>query len=425
MQAELSYGDTKISLPVIEGTEQEKAIDISKLRSQTGLITLDNGYVNTGSCESKITFIDGEKGILRYRGYEIKDVCDNCDFLETAYLVMYGELPTQEEYDRLKMEIADQYLVDEKILHIMEAFPRTTHPMALMIGLVSSLSGFYSAQTKTEDERRNAVVKLMAKMPVMMAWTYRALNGLPRVQADRRLNYAANFLHMMFKDPTDRKEVDPEVAKALDMLLILHADHEQNCSTATVRVVGSSGVNLYTAIAGGMCSLWGPLHGGANQAVIEMLTQIHEDGGNIPKYIEMAKDKDSDFRLMGFGHRVYKNFDPRARIIKKHCDIVLSKLNVNDPLLNLAKKLEEAALNDPYFSDRKLYPNVDFYSGIMYKAMGIPTSMFTPMFALGRLPGWIGQWLELMADPKLRIGRPRQVYQGSPLRTVDSKVVNS
>ena len=421
-QAELSVGDSKIKLPVIVGTENETAVDISKLRGQTGLITLDNGYVNTGSCESKITFIDGEKGILRYRGYDIKDICENTDFIETAYLVIFGELPSQEDYDQFREEIGSHYIVNEKIKEIFEAFPSHAHPMCMLIAAVSALSGFYKEDTKTEAERRLAIVKLLSKLPVLIAWCYRVKKGMPLVHGQKSMGYAENFLNMMFHNPTTDEGVDAEVAKALDLLLILHADHEQNCSTATVRMVGSSGVNLYTAIAGGMSSLWGPLHGGANQAVIEMLTRIYEDGGDIAKYLEMAKDKNNDFRLMGFGHRVYKNFDPRARIIKKHADIVLDKLHIDDPLLELAKKLEEAALADSYFHDRKLYPNVDFYSGIIYKAMGIPTDFFTPMFALGRMPGWIAQWLELMADPSLRIGRPRQVYQGPTLRKVESKV---
>ncbi len=422
-QAELSYGNSKIQLSVIEGTEGEKAVDISKLRSQTGLITLDNGFVNTGSCESRITFIDGEKGILRYRGYPIEDVCHNADFLETAYLVIFGEAPNQEQYDRFRSDIADQCMVHENMASILGAFPRDAHPMSMMISAVSSLAAFYPESGKSEAQTYEMIVKLIAKMPVIASWCFRSLNGLPRNYPDASLDYASNFLRLMFANPTTPYVVDPDLAKALDLLLILHVDHEQNCSTATVRVVGSSQVNLFAAIAGGMCSLWGPLHGGANQKVIEMLTMIHADGGNIGKYIELAKDKSSDFRLMGFGHRVYKNFDPRAHIIKKYCDIVLSKMGIKDPLLGLAKKLEEAALADEYFSERKLYPNVDFYSGIIYKALGIPTNMFTPMFVLGRLPGWIAQWRELMHDPKLRIGRPRQIYQGPVLRKFESRVV--
>ena len=423
-QAELSYGDSKISLPIVVGSENEKAIDISKLRAQTGLITLDNGYVNTGSCESSITFINGEQGILRYRGYDIGDLCENTSFLETTYMLLHGELPSQEEYDTFRAEISEHNLVDEKFRDMLKAFPRTTHPMAALISLVSSCAGYYGDNTSTPADRKIAIRRLLAKLPVFIAWVYRVFRGLPSVYANNSHSYASNFLNMVFQDPTNPTEVDPEVAKALDLLLILHADHEQNCSTATVRVVGSSDVNLYAAIAGGMASLWGPLHGGANQKVIEMLSQMHADGGNIKKYLDMAKDKSSGFRLMGFGHRVYKNFDPRARIIKKHCDIVLDKMGINDPLLALAKELEEAALADDYFAERKLYPNVDFYSGIMYKAMGFPTEMFTPMFALGRLPGWISQWIELTTDPKLRISRPRQIYTGHTHRKVESKVTN-
>lgn len=422
-QAELSYGNSKIQLSVVEGTEGEQAVDISKLRAQTGLITLDNGFVNTGSCESKITFIDGEKGILRYRGYPIEDVCHNADFLETAYLVIFGEAPDQEQYDRFRGDIVDQYLAHENVASILGAFPRDAHPMSMLISAVSSLAAFYPEPGKSEEQTYQMIVKLIAKMPVIASWCYRILNGLPLNYPDSSLGYAGNFLKLMFGSPTSPYMVDPDLAKALDLLLILHVDHEQNCSTATVRVVGSSQVNLFAAIAGGMCSLWGPLHGGANQKVIEMLSMIHADGANIAKYIEMAKDKSSDFRLMGFGHRVYKNFDPRAHIIKKYCDIVLSKMGINDPLLSLAKRLEETALADDYFSERKLYPNVDFYSGIIYKALGIPTNMFTPMFVLGRLPGWIAQWRELMHDSKLRIGRPRQIYQGPVLRKFESQVM--
>jgi len=421
-QAQLNLGDQTISLPIVEGTEGEKAVDISKLRSQTGYITLDPGYVNTGSCESAITYIDGEKGILRYRGYAIEDVCKHTDFLETAFLVIYGELPTQEEYDRFRDEMTRHYMIDEGVRDLIQAFPRHGHPMSMLISTVSSLSAFYGDDTKSDEGRRVAVRRLLAKLPVIAAWSYRRLHGLPLVYPDASLGYAENFLNMMFRNPAKPEPIDPDVAKALDLLLILHADHEQNCSTATVRMVGSSDVNLYAAISGGICSLWGPLHGGANQKVIEMLSQIQEDGGNVKKYIELAKDKSAGFRLMGFGHRVYKNFDPRARIIKKYCDIVLAKLGMNDPLLEIAQKLEEAALADDYFAERKLYPNVDFYSGIIYKAIGFPVSFFTPMFALGRLPGWIGQWRELMHDPKLRIGRPRQVYQGETLRELKSKV---
>ena len=423
-QAELSYGDHRITLPIVEGSEGERGLDISRLRSQTGMITLDPGYVNTGSCESEITFIDGEKGILRHRGYAIEDLCEKCDFLEVAYMVIYGQLPDQATYDEFKREINRHLLVHEDVQTLINAFPVNAHPMAMFISVVSSLAAFYPGETRTEEEVDLAIYRLLAKLPTIAAWCYRRLKGLPYVHPRENVDYALNFLRMMFSSPTKDLRDDLDLAKALDQLFILHADHEQNCSAATVRIIGSSQVHLFTTISGGMSALWGPLHGGANQAVIEMLQRIHDDGGNIQKYLEMAKDKNNEFRLMGFGHRVYKNFDPRARIIKKQCDYILNKLHITDPLLGLAQKLEEAALADSYFVDRKLYPNVDFYSGIIYKAMGIPVSMFTPMFALGRLPGWIAQWRELMLDPKVRIGRPRQVYQGPTLRDCDSKVTH-
>lgn len=423
-QAELSLGDRTIQLPIVEGTEAEKALDISALRKETGFITLDNGFVNTGSCQSQITFIDGEKGILRYRGYPIEEVCEKMDFYETMYLLIMGQLPSQDEYDQFVSDIAAVAPMDPRVQHLLKAFPDKSHPMSALISATSSLAGYYAYPTDSEAEINLAIHRLLAKLPVLAATQYRISQGREVIAPKPELGYAGNFLHMMFADDKGNYEVDSDVAKALDMLFILHADHEQNCSTATVRVVGSSQANLYASITGGLCSLWGPLHGGANQSVIEMLTRIQEDGGNIDKYLAMAKDKDNPFRLMGFGHRVYKNFDPRARIIKKHCDLVLDKLGIDDPLLDLAKTLERKALEDDYFAERKLYPNVDFYSGIIYKAMKIPTNMFTVMFAIGRLPGWIAQWRELMNDPKLRIGRPRQVYQGSTKRKVDSQVTN-
>jgi citrate synthase len=420
--AELSYGGESISLPIIEGTEQEKALDISKLRAQTGLVTLDPGYVNTGSCESAITFIDGEKGILRHRGFSIEELSAEADFLEVAHLLIEGEQPDQAAYDRFAKEIVSFSMVDRDILELMEAFPRSAHPMSMLLSAVSALPGFYPYDGRRESEVHQAIIRLLAKLPTIAAATHRHRRGFPPLYPDPELGYVANFLYMMFDQPARRFPLDEEIVKALDMLLILHADHEQNCSAATVRMVGSSDVNLYAAIAGGICSLWAPLHGGANQKVMEMLQQIHDDGGDIQKYIDLAKDKSSNFRLMGFGHRVYKNFDPRARIIKKHCDRVLEKLGIDDPLLDLAKQLERAALADDYFVERRLYPNVDFYSGSIYKAIGIPVDMFTVMFALGRLPGWISQWRESKADPKLRIGRPRQIYQGETLRSFESKV---
>ncbi|CAM2065965.1 citrate synthase [Sulfidibacter corallicola] len=423
-QAELQYGSSKISLPVVEGSEGERALDISKLRAQTGMITLDPGYVNTGSCESNITFIDGEKGILRYRGYPIEDVCDKTDFIETAYLVIYGRLPDQNEYDKFRDDIAEHSLPHKGLAKMFEAFPKDAHPMALLASVLPSMYAYYPYDENDPEQVDKAILRLLGKVPVLASWVYRKLRGWPLNYSNPDLSYAANFLNLTFSTPSNRFKLDPDIVKALDLLLILHADHEQNCSAASVRMVGSSQVNLYAAIAAGMCSLWGPLHGGANQKVLEMLDMIQRDGGDIDKYLELAKDKESGFRLMGFGHRVYKNFDPRAHIIKKHADRVLSKLGINDPLLNLAKKLEEAALNDPYFAERKLYPNVDFYSGIIYKAMGIPTEMFTVMFAIGRLPGWIAQWREMQRDPSLRIGRPRQVYQGETERELSSRVKN-
>lgn len=420
--AELSFDGKTIELPVTTGTEQEKAIDISKLRGQSGLITLDPGYVNTGSCQSAITFINGEKGILRHRGYPIEELCEKSDFLETAHLLINNALPSQQEYDDFRQAIAGSANIHENMIQMMRAFPRDTHPMVMLISLASSLSAFFPYDTTSEEETQQAIINFLGKMPVLAAMIYRTREGLGTNYSDASLGYAANFLKMMFDSPATPYEVDPDVANTLDILLTLHADHEQNCSAATVRMVGSSQANLFASVTGGICSLWGPLHGGANQKVLEMLSRIHQDGGNIPKYLEMAKDKSNAFRLMGFGHRVYKNFDPRARIIKKSCDVVLEKMGVNDPLLNIAKKLEEAALKDSYFVDRKLYPNVDFYSGIIYRAIGIPTDMFTVMFAIGRLPGWIAQWKEMRQDPRGRIGRPRQVYQGETERTLTSKV---
>ena len=421
-QAELSYGDVKITLPVVEGTEGEKAVDISKLRATTGLVTMDNGYVNTGCCESEITFINGEAGILRYRGYPIEEISRVTNFLETAYLVIYGSLPTQAQYDDFRARIVERYQLAEGIGALLRTFPSEAHPMGCVMAAVSGLFGFYPYDTSSPEETEIAIARLLGKLPAIAAACYRNRQGLPLLASDKSMTYAGNFLHLMFGGGD--YEVDEDVAEALDMLLILHADHEQNCSTATVRIAGSSQVNVSAAVAAGMASLWGPLHGGANQAVIEMLTRIHQDGGNVEKYVALAKDKSSEFRLMGFGHRVYKNFDPRAAIIKKYCDRVLAKLGIVDPLLELAVKLEETALKDDYFIERKLFPNVDFYSGIIYKAIGIPTDMFTVMFAIGRLPGWLAQWSELKRDPKFRIGRPRQIYQGPTQRKVASQVTN-
>lgn len=421
--AEFSYEGKKITLPIIVGTEGETAIDISKLRAQTGFVTLDEGYVNTGSCQSKITFIDGEKGILRYRGYPIEEISEHTDFLETSQLVIYGALPSQDDYDHFSKSIKSHYSIDSEIFRLINDFPNQAHPMSSLISASCCLSAYYPYNPKSEQETDEAIHSFLGRLPVIAAAIYRARRGKEHIEPDPSLSYAGNFLRMMFGDEkTFENGIDPELARALDVLLILHADHEQNCSTASMRIVSSSQVNLYASGSAAMAALWGPLHGGANQAVIEMLTKIHHDGDNIGKYIAMAKDKNDSFRLMGFGHRVYKNFDPRASIIKQYAHTVLNKLGINDPLLELARKLEEQALSDDYFVSRKLFPNVDFYSGIIYKAMGIPTDMFTVLFAMGRLPGWIAQWRELMQDPKLRIGRPRQIYQGYTKRTLKSLV---
>ena len=400
-----------IELPVLTGSENEKAIDIGKLRSQTGHITMDPGYGNTGSCQSEITFLDGEKGILRYRGIPIEQLAAKATFVETAYLIIYGHLPNQKELESFRYNLNHHALLHEDMKHFFANFSGQAHPMAILSAMVASLSGYYGNAQGVYDPDMNAA-RLISKIRTLAAFSYKKSIGQPFVYPKDSLSYCANFLRMMFAVPTRDYEPDPVVVDALNLLLILHADHEQNCSTATVRTVASSHSSLYASIAAGILALWGPLHGGANQKVIEMLELIRKDGGNVQKFVDMAKDKDSGFRLMGFGHRVYKNFDPRATVIKNACDKVLDKLGIEDPVLDLAKQLEEVALSDDYFVERKLYPNVDFYSGIIYRAIGIPVNMFTVMFALGRLPGWIGQWRELMADPAHRITRPRQIYQG-------------
>lgn len=413
--AEVKIDGNSYELPVIEGSEQEKAIDISKLRGQSGIITIDPGFKNTGSTKSAITFLDGEKGILRYRGYSIEDLAEKSSFLEVSYLLIYGELPSAEQMAEFQGSITNHTLVHEDVKKILEGFPSTAHPMGVLSSLVCAQTAFYPESldpNRSSTEVDMSIIRLIAKMPTFAAWSYKNQIGHPVNYPDNSLNYTANFLKMMFATPAEEFEVDPVVSDALDKLLILHADHEQNCSTSTVRVVGSSHASMYASISAGINALWGPLHGGANQAVIEMLENIRKDGGDTKKWMAKAKDKDDPFRLMGFGHRVYKNFDPRARIIKKAADDVLVKLGVNDPVLDIAKGLEEEALNDPYFVERKLYPNVDFYSGIIYRALGIPTDMFTVMFAMGRLPGWIAQWKE-MRENKEPIGRPRQVYTGA------------
>jgi citrate synthase len=417
--AKISFDGKEYELPVIEGSENEKAIDIAKLRGESGLITLDPGYKNTGSTQSAITFLDGEKGILRYRGYGIEELAEKSNFLEVSYLLIYGELPTQEQYEKFSRDITVHTLVHEDIKKILDGFPSVAHPMGVLSSLICSLTAFYPTSlnpNRSEDEIQLSIIRLLAKMPTFAAWAYKNKMGHPVNYPDNSLDYCANFMKMMFSLPAEKYEVDPVIVKALDQLLILHADHEQNCSTSTVRMVGSSHASIYASISAGINALWGPLHGGANQSVIEMLEAIKADGGDSKKYIAKAKDKNDPFRLMGFGHRVYKNFDPRAKIIKKAADDVLAKLGVNDPVLEIAKELEESALNDQYFVDRKLYPNVDFYSGIIYRALGIPTDMFTVMFALGRLPGWIAQWKE-MRENNEPIGRPRQVYIGANERT--------
>ncbi|OGX88823.1 citrate synthase [Hymenobacter coccineus] len=413
--AELILDGKSISLPVIEGTEHEKAFDIGKLRDQTGYVTYDPGYKNTGATKSAITFLDGEEGILRYRGYPIEQLAEKASFLEVAYLLINGSLPTQTEFDAFRYEITQHSLVHEDIRKILDGFPSSAHPMGILASIVCSLTAFYPKSISPElnkDELNLNIVRLIAKLPTIAAWSYKNSVGHPYVYPRNDLDYTANFLYMMFSFPTEKYEVNPVVVSALNKLLILHADHEQNCSTSTVRLVGSANASLYGSVSAGINALWGPLHGGANQEVIEMLEAIEQDGGDTSKFINKAKDKNDSFRLMGFGHRVYKNFDPRAKIIKVAADEVLQALGMQDsPLLKIAQELEQAALTDQYFVERKLYPNVDFYSGIIYKALGIPTEMFTVMFAVGRLPGWIAQWKELREN-KEPIGRPRQIYVG-------------
>ena len=413
----LEFDGKKYEFPVIVGSENEAAIDIEKLRALTGAITLDPGYKNSGSCTSDITFLDGEEGILRYRGYSIEDLAEKAGFLETAYLVIFGELPTKAQLEQFETDIRKYTLVNEEMKNIIDGFPKTAHPMGVLSSLTSALTAFNPKVVNVENDKEmyEAVCKTMGKFLVIATWTYRKMMGYPLNYYDNTKGYVENFMHLMFELPTGPYKANPVVIDALDKLFILHADHEQNCSTSTVRIVGSSHAGLFASISAGVSALWGPLHGGANQAVLEMLEAIQKDGGDAAKYMAKAKDKDDPFRLMGFGHRVYKNFDPRARIIKKAADEVLATLGVNDPILNIAKQLEEAALVDDYFVSRKLYPNVDFYSGIIYRALGIPTDMFTVMFAIGRLPGWIAQWKEMRVN-KEPIGRPRQVYTGHPLR---------
>ena len=416
--AKISIQGKEIELPVIIGTEQEVGIDISDLRAKTGAITLDVGYKNSGATTSSITYLDGELGILRHRGYSIEELAENATFLEVAYLLINGELPNKTQYDVFDSNIRHHTLVNEDMKNIFEAWPTGSHPMGQLIAMISSLSSFYpeSLGTMQDDGQKQLnVYRLLAKMPTICSMIYKKSLGHPFIYPQNKLDYVSNFLNMTFKHVTEDYEIDPVMVDALNKLLILHADHEQNCSASTVRLVSSSHANLYASIGAGVPALWGPLHGGANQEVIEMLEFIKADGGGVEKWVNKAKDKSDSFRLMGFGHRVYKNFDPRAKIIKKACDDVLNKLGINDPTLEIAKKLEETALSDPYFIERKLFPNVDFYSGIIYRAMGFPVEMFTVLFALGRLPGWIAQCNE-MREQKQPIGRPRQIYTGETLR---------
>ncbi|MDN3705982.1 citrate synthase [Myroides ceti] len=415
--ATIELDGKRIELPVFVGTENEVAIDIEKLRALTGAITLDPGYKNSGSCKSAITFLDGEEGILRYRGYAIEELANNAHFLEVSYLIIFGELPTEKQLEKFENDIRKHTLVNEEMKGIIDGFPKHAHPMGVLSSLTCALTAFNPTVVNVENENQmyEAICKIMGKFLVIATWTYRKTIGYPLNYYDNTKPYVENFLRLMFELPTGPYKVNQTVLNAIDKLFILHADHEQNCSTSTVRMVGSSHAGLFASISSGVSALWGPLHGGANQAVLEMLEEIQKDGGDADKFIEKAKDRNDPFRLMGFGHRVYKNFDPRARIIKKAADDVLAELGVDDPILNIAKQLEEKALKDEYFVSRNLYPNVDFYSGIIYRALGIPTEMFTVMFAIGRLPGWVAQWKE-MRENKEPIGRPRQIYIGEPLR---------
>ena len=416
--AEITLDGKTFSFPVITGTEGEKAIDITKLRDETGYITLDTGYKNTGATKSAITFLDGELGVLKYRGYPIEQLAEKSTFIEVAFLLIYGELPTIKQLDAFSYEMSRHTLIHEDMKKFFDGYPSKAHPMGQLVSLVCSLSSFYPESLEPNPTKADidlTIMKLLAKMSTIVSWIHKKSLGHPLIYPQNKLDYVSNFLNMTLGYRTEEYIIDPVVVDAMNKLLILHADHEQNCSTSTVRIVGSSDANLYASVASGISALWGPLHGGANQAVIGMLEAIKADGGDADKWLAKAKDKNDPFRLMGFGHRVYKNFDPRATIIKEACDNVLNKLGVNDPILDIAKKLEQAALSDPYFIERKLYPNVDFYSGIIYRAIGFPTEMFTVLFALGRLPGWIAQWKE-MHENKEPIGRPRQIYVGKTAR---------
>jgi citrate synthase len=417
-KARLEIDGRVTELPVVVGTEGEHGIDIAKLRSSTGAVTLDEGFVNTGSTTSAITFLDGEKGILRYRGYPIEVLAEKCDFVEVAYLLIYGKLPDAAELDGFRTALSHHTMIHEDMRSFYNGFPRDAHPMAILGSVVGALSTFYQDSLDVRDPRQVevSVHRLLAKLPTIAAYSHKKSIGQPLIYPRNDLSYCENFLQMMFAVPCEEYHCDPDFADALDTLLIVHADHEQNCSTSTVRMVGSSDANLFASISAGISALWGPLHGGANQACVEMLEKIGADGGNVKKYVELAKKKDSGFRLMGFGHRVYKNYDPRAKLIKAICDKLLAKLSLRDPIFDIAQQLEEVALADDYFIERKLYPNVDFYSGVIYRAMGIPVQMFTVLFAMGRLPGWIAHWIEMHHSPTKKICRPRQVYTGETLR---------
>ncbi|RIK79775.1 MAG: citrate (Si)-synthase [Planctomycetota bacterium] len=425
--AKLKTPDGKeYELPIVEGTEHERALDISKLLASTDLITLDEGYVNTGSTKSGITFLDGDKGVLRYRGYPIEQLAEKCDFVEVAYLLIYGELPTRAQFEQFSTTLRRHTLLHEDMRLFYNGFPRDAHPMAILSSVVGAMSTFYQDSLDPHDHQQVdiSIVRLLAKLPTIAAFAYKKSIGQAYIYPQNDLSYCENFLRMMFAVPSEPYLVDPVFADALNLLLIVHADHEQNCSTSTVRMVGSSLANLFASISAGISALWGPLHGGANEACVQMLEQIRRDGSNVKKYVDMAKDKNNNFRLMGFGHRVYKNFDPRAAIIKAACHRVLAKQKINDPIFDIALQLEEVALNDPYFIERKLYPNVDFYSGVIYRAIGIPLQMFTVLFAIGRLPGWIAHWVEMHTSPTKKIARPRQIYTGAterPLPPMDQR----
>ena len=414
------YGELKLEgktfqLPVIVGSQDEMAIDIRKLRAETGYVTLDSGYGNTGACQSAITFIDGDQGILRYRGIPVEELAEKSTFVETSFLLIYGHLPSATELQAFSNQLRYHSLIHEDMLHFYDGYPSTSHPMAILSSMVCSLSAYYPDSLDPQDPEQvnHLIPRVLSKIRTIAAYSYKKSIGQPVIYPKNSLSYCENFLHMMFAVPSEPYEVDPDVARALNMLLILHADHEQNCSTSTVRLVGSSDANLFASIAAGICALWGPKHGGANQAVVEMLEEIVKNGGDVKSAISAAKDRQSSFRLMGFGHRVYRNYDPRARVIKSLCDRIVTKLGADDPLLDVARRLEEEALKDSYFVDRKLFPNVDFYSGVIYRALGIPVNMYTVMFALGRLPGWIAHWREMHSDGDGRIGRPRQIYTGA------------